>query len=225
MACITSATKTEKAKYAKQAKALGLSRPARHLPKRVSPLIWLRFHLAGIKLAYQTFLPHHTHLIVNRVQPSTDLCTAAMAGAVIASPAFLSDLFTLATPPPRPANLPSPPAPLTASESVDPEAIKQHTAAMAAWEQSLLRIEPDAGYDWKRWWGKCVLERDWTQAPTALEPDGRYQPRSDEYDLALLGPQPARQTMWNGVMVISFRCNPQLVRTRPSETWPTRWLS
>ncbi|BGP46491.1 hypothetical protein JCM10450v2_002336 [Rhodotorula kratochvilovae] len=150
----------------------------------------------GIKVAYRDFRAHHTHLLTKLAAPSTSLTLAAMHRARIVAPVWWDALLAAGAAPPAPPAGDVPPHP-------GPEGDDK---ALAKWEKDLLELERDVGADYARWWGHCVLERDWAAAwpdEAAFVPAkwGEQDPRRWAI------PREERATVFEGVLVVSLRGN------------------
>ncbi|KAL8286856.1 hypothetical protein RQP46_003862 [Phenoliferia psychrophenolica] len=165
--CVANATAPKKAAFLKHAQSL------------------------GFKLAYKTFLAHHTHLLVKNLGSTSVLLKAAMHLAHVASPAFIDELALRGMPIPYPAGFPT----------IPPGAIS------VALEKTIVGIDPTCGYDVRRFWKHSILEDDWTALPPATSP--AVAPEVDRHapDLTtqVWNPNHKRSTLFKGILLLSFR--------------------
>jgi hypothetical protein len=66
-------------------------------------------------------------------------------------------------------------------------------------------LEPDVGHDWLKWWGRSIMEADWTKRP-----DERSFPCEPHTDYAQFTTEAwtrneRRRTMFEGVLAVSYR--------------------
>ncbi|GAA6055380.1 hypothetical protein JCM3770_001080 [Rhodotorula araucariae] len=153
----------------------------------------------GVKIAYREFRAHHTHLVTKLAAPSTALTLAAMRRAPIVAPAWWDALATAGAAPPfppgwGPGTVPRPPGP------------DADDKALARWERELVDRDPDVGADSQRWWGHCLLERDWAAAWPA---EDAFVPAKwgDQDPRRWALPRVDRATVFEGILVVSLRGN------------------
>jgi len=185
-------------------------------PRRLAParaLVPDLFHLdaTGIKIAYRDFHAHHTHLVVKTAGPNSTVTLAAMHRVPIVAPTFWDDLVHAGAPNPFPpvAEIPVRPEPLAADATAEDKTA--HDRATVKWERDVLDLERDVGFDTGRWWGHCPLERDWAAAWPGEEAHvpARWEGQ-DPKRWAV--PRPERATLFQNVLLVSLRGNPEAVR-------------
>ncbi|GAA5983791.1 hypothetical protein JCM11641_005193 [Rhodosporidiobolus odoratus] len=164
--------------------------------------------LLGIKLAYKTFLSHHTHFLTRTAIPTHALLRASISCARIASPAFFRALTERGAAPERPQEpLPAHPGPPPVGASKEDQAAYDKT--LTGWEKQLLALNADVGGDWERWWGYSWLEKDWE---AAWPEEGEFPPevasQAAEMDPKKWDRDEKRKGLFKGVLVISFRGSP-----------------
>lgn len=118
-----------------------------------------------------------------------------MRGGEIVTPTFFDALHA------QTATLPRPPddqMPLDPGPDASDKERQEH-------EKALLRLNPDVGFDWKRWWGHSQLESDWNRMPKP----SLYRPPPDpdfpQYTAEGFSPDARRQNLFENVIVISYR--------------------
>lgn len=157
---------------------------------------------SGIKLAFRTFLPHHTHLAVKTIKLTASLMTCAMHAGELVSPSYFDALCARSmvvneTSQERPPLDKMPPEP-------GPDAGDKERSLH---ERALLQLNPDVGYDWRRWWGHSALERDWSNLPDPNSFRPEIDPTYPKYTAEGFAPDHRRQTMFANVVIVSYRQN------------------
>ncbi|GAA5901210.1 hypothetical protein JCM8208_002305 [Rhodotorula glutinis] len=162
----------------------------------------------GVKIAYRDFRAHHTHLVVKTAAPNTTVTLAAMHRVPIVAPSFWDDLVHAGEPNPFPSagQLPDRPEPLAADATAEAKAA--HDRAVVTWERAVLELERDVGFDTARWWGHCLLERDWAAAWPGE--DAHVPARWDGQDPTRWAiPRVERATLFQNVLLVSLRGSPE----------------
>lgn len=161
----------------------------------------------GVKLSFTPLLAHHTHLLTARAIPTSSLLLASMSLLPILTPTYFTALYTLLTPPPYPSPPPIADPPQPSSSDEDPKLSEKR---MNAWEKQLLGLNPEVGFDWKRWWGHSAAEEDWERRPD--EGDLKWRPKKpSEVELMRFGEvekwgkDEERRRLFEGVVVVSYR--------------------
>ncbi|ORY74292.1 hypothetical protein BCR35DRAFT_306746 [Leucosporidium creatinivorum] len=161
----------------------------------------------GVKFSFTPPLPHHTHLLTARATPSSSLLLASMSLLPILSPTYFTALHTLCTPPPYPSPSPIGDPPAQTQEGDDSRALDKK---LGAWEKQLLALNPEVGYDWRRWWGHSAVEEDWERRPD--EEDEKWRPKQPsegqfgEYrEVEKWAREEGRKKLFEGVVVVSYR--------------------
>ncbi|SCV67842.1 BQ2448_5453 [Microbotryum intermedium] len=157
----------------------------------------------GFKIAYQTFRPHHTHYLTKKLTPNASLMSAALVGSHVADPSYLDKLAAFTTCETPPASEMPRPRPKEADLG------DRDSAAVLAWEAEVYDAHQDAGSDPEHWWGKSILEADWSVLPTPVEFPCNIDPQFPAGTTEGWSPNPQRKTMFRDVMVLPFQEEPE----------------
>ncbi|GAA5887291.1 hypothetical protein JCM6882_002478 [Rhodosporidiobolus microsporus] len=162
----------------------------------------------GVKIAFKTFRPHHTHFLMKSASPTVHLLRAAVAPAHVVSPTFFTELVARSSCPPRPSEpLPAHPGPPPPA-GTDKDGMAAYDKSVALWEKNLLALNEDVGADWSRWWGHSFLEKDWE---SAWPGEGEYPPEraaaAKEWDPRRWAREGKRARLFEGCLFVSFRGN------------------
>lgn len=150
----------------------------------------------GLVVAFKAPFAHHTHVVAPKIPIGgrPEEIDALFLGKPIAHIQWWHDLEALLREPARPQNIPAP---------NDGEAHYSYGTRLAP-------IDPDVGWDFNRYWGHCLLEKDFTSFPDAAAAKYRDEIQLIEYYLWCgasvdhLKPEPRRATLFSDVLVVSF---------------------
>ncbi|KDE03426.1 hypothetical protein, variant 2 [Microbotryum lychnidis-dioicae p1A1 Lamole] len=154
----------------------------------------------GFKIAYKAFRPHHTHYLTKKLTPNASLMSAALVGSHVADPSYLDKLAACTTYATPPASEMPPPRPQGADKD---------SAVVLAWEAQVYEAHPDAGSDPEHWWGKSILEADWSVFPSPKECPCNIDPQFPTGTTEGWSPNPRRRTMFRDVIALPFQEDPE----------------